>query len=347
MSKSNPRIAIIGAGVIGASVAFRLARGGGRVQLFDLARQAGAGVSGRSFGWINMINGDPTNQAAYALRRHACAAFDRLADALPEAFVGSGRGALFWRDSPDETAALIQNHRAAGVAIKVLGRDQIIAREPSLRVAPELAAYASDDLAIDPGALTTALVAAAGKAGAEVYFGQEVIALERIGRRMTGLRTRDGTHLVDVVVLAAGAQSDDLAAMVGIELNVRRSPALLLRYSAGGPFLRHIVCGPEIEVRQAADDSLMIAASCDGAEDAVALTTIGNDMLEIVRRCFVAPEPLALMSAEIGFRPMFDDHMPRLGFLPGVEGLYVAAGHPGVILAPLLGELSADEILKT
>jgi glycine/D-amino acid oxidase-like deaminating enzyme len=43
---------------------------------------------------------------------------------------------------------------------------------------------------------------------------------------------------------------------------------------------------------------------------------------------------------------MFDDDMPRLGFLPGVEGLYVAAGHPGVILAPLLGEMATTEILN-
>ena len=37
--------------------------------------------------------------------------------------------------------------------------------------------------------------------------------------------------------------------------------------------------------------------------------------------------------------------MPRLGFLTGVDGLYVAVGHPGVILAPLLGRFSAEEIV--
>lgn len=347
MSRISPRVAVIGAGVIGASIAFRLARGGARVQLFDAARQAGAGVTGRSFGWINMINGDPTNAAAYALRRQACAAFDRLAEILPEGFIGSRQGALFWCDKPDETDDLIQKHRAVGVTLEPLGPDQSLEREPSLRTTPELAAFAPDDLAIDPRALTVALVAAAGEAGAEVHLGQEIVALEQTGRRVTGLRTRDGAHHADFVILAAGGQVGDLAATAGIELNVRRSPALLLRYSAAGPFLRHIVRGPEIEIRQAADDSLMIAASCDGAEDAAALAMVGNDKLEIIRRCFTAAEPLALLSAEIGFRPMFDDDLPRLGFQPGVDGLYVAAGHPGVILAPLLGEMTAAEILKS
>jgi len=42
---------------------------------------------------------------------------------------------------------------------------------------------------------------------------------------------------------------------------------------------------------------------------------------------------------------MFADGLPRLGFLQQVEKLYVAAGHPGVILAPLIGRLAAEEIL--
>jgi len=58
------------------------------------------------------------------------------------------------------------------------------------------------------------------------------------------------------------------------------------------------------------------------------------------------PEGVSLVEAAAGYRPFFSDEMPRLGFLPGIEGAYVAVGHPGVILAPLLGRLAAEHVLE-
>jgi hypothetical protein len=52
-----------------------------------------------------------------------------------------------------------------------------------------------------------------------------------------------------------------------------------------------------------------------------------------------------LASTDVGDRPIFADGLPRRGFLPQVDGLYIAVGHPGVILAPLIGRLTAEEIL--
>lgn len=58
------------------------------------------------------------------------------------------------------------------------------------------------------------------------------------------------------------------------------------------------------------------------------------------------PDDVILTDAAVGNRPIFIDGMPRLGVLPQVENLYVAAGHPGVTLAPLIGRLAAEEILN-
>ncbi|MNH48343.1 hypothetical protein D3C79_1121240 [compost metagenome] len=46
------------------------------------------------------------------------------------------------------------------------------------------------------------------------------------------------------------------------------------------------------------------------------------------------------------YRPKTNDGLPLRTFLPGFEGLYVAVAHPGVILAPLLGRLASEDILK-
>jgi len=52
-----------------------------------------------------------------------------------------------------------------------------------------------------------------------------------------------------------------------------------------------------------------------------------------------------LKKAEIGERPVFSDGLPRLGLLSEVGNLYLTVGHPGVILAPLIGRMTAQEIL--
>jgi len=69
-------------------------------------------------------------------------------------------------------------------------------------------------------------------------------------------------------------------------------------------------------------------------------------MLAIMKEELVLPEGTGLKSAEVGERPVFSDGMPRFGFLPGIGNLFLAVGHPGVILAPLIGRLTAEQILQ-
>lgn len=111
------------------------------------------------------------------------------------------------------------------------------------------------------------------------------------------------------------------------------------------PVVSRILRGPRLEVRQSGDNTLFVAKSYveNGAENGP--QAIGERTLAVMRDELDLPDAVMLSSADVGDRPIFADGLPRLGFLPQMDGLYVAAGHPGVILAPLIGRLTAEEIL--
>ncbi len=121
---------------------------------------------------------------------------------------------------------------------------------------------------------------------------------------------------------------------------------MLLQFSADRPFLNRILRGPDLEVRQRPDHSLVAAASYRGdfrGERADGDRT-SYARCDETKACIA--EGVELRQATVGYRPVFADGFPRLGFLPGADGIYVAVAHPGVILAPLLGRLAMEEIVE-
>ncbi|URK88316.1 FAD-binding oxidoreductase [Rhizobium sp. RCAM05350] len=304
----------------------------------------GCGVTGRAFGWVNVINGTP-GHASYALWREAVAEYQRLKAALPEALFDARPGSLIWRATPQETEQLADLHQRAGEDVELLKRSVIAEWEPRLRRVPECAVFSRNDLALDPARLAGTYVAAALAAGASTRFGEKVAAIETANGRVTGIRVSDDTLKADVIVMAAGSAIKVLAGELGIDTGIETSPALLLRYAYSMPVVSRILRGPRLEVRQASDNTLLVAKSYveNGAENNP--QAIGERTLAVMMDELDLPDDIVLASADVGDRPIFTDGMPRLGFLPQVDGLYIVAGHPGVILAPLIGRLTAEEIL--
>jgi glycine/D-amino acid oxidase-like deaminating enzyme len=163
---------------------------------------------------------------------------------------------------------------------------------------------------------------------------------------MRSVITADQKLAADVVILAAGAGVQGLTNALGIDTGIETSPAVLLRYSCDQPLINHILRAPRLEVRQAGNGTLLVAKTyrVDSAENTPHL--IGEQMLAIMKEELVLPEGVELRSAEVGERPVFADGLPRFGFLPEIGNLFLAVGHPGVIMAPLVGRLTAEQILE-
>jgi len=94
------------------------------------------------------------------------------------------------------------------------------------------------------------------------------------------------------------------------------------------------------------DTTMVVAKSLtDPLPDAKAIDRMGLEMLTRIRELVVDSERVSFEDGVIGHRPVFSDDLPRTGYAGNCTGLYLAVGHPGVILAALLGRLAASEIV--
>jgi glycine/D-amino acid oxidase-like deaminating enzyme len=219
-------VVVVGAGVVGASVAYHLSRAGTPVTLIDRAPFPAAGATGRSFGWIGDLSGDWPG-GAEDLRTSVLADHRRLAGEIPGYRVR-------W------TGALDLTGRSAGRWIR---RREIEELEPHLRLVPDRAVYWPTDGGVDPAGVTTAMVDAARRLGARVVLGSAV----------TSLPMASGA----TVVLATGA---DVTALGGTTLPVAPSPALLIRMAAPAGLVATIVVTSDFEARELRPGHVILTA---------------------------------------------------------------------------------------
>ena len=304
-----------GAGILGASVAYHLARAGAAVTVVD-AGQPGSGVTADSFAWIAAAG------LRSGIRATATAEYRRVEAELPGLPV-TWSGSLSW-GGPLE----------AGPGQEIVDAATVMALEPNVRNPPDQALWAPGDGAVDSVGVTERLIAAARTHGAVVHLDTAVIAVGRDkGGRVAGVETAAGPLAGTTVVLAAGVATAELGATVGVRVPVEPSPCPLFRLRAPAGLVRTVVNTGEFDLRQVAPDRLIAAA------DSADRTFVA------VRSTFRGAESVELLSTRIGARPMPVDGEPIVGPVGDVPGLYLAVMHAAVTLAPAMGRLVAREVV--
>ena len=332
MNRKKPQhIIVIGAGIVGASLAYHLASKGAQVTVIEAGGIA-SGVTGTSFAWINTscAGADPIA----ALRGGAIAAYRQLETQVPGLTV-RWHGAL---------SHGTQDGRVSPGSI-LIDRSRIAQLEPQLRQPPEQALYEPEQGALDAVAATHALLAAARALGATVRTHTPVLGFSIQDGRVTGVETATKVIEADMVVLAAGTGTAALAQKLGASLPIHASPAIFLRYKAPPGLVRGIISSHAMEVRQAEDGTLLAAEDYvdDAPENQPA--AMAQQTASTIRNELEGADAIALELACVGLRPMPFDGVPVIGYLPQVESVYVCAMHPGVVLAAIVGQLASEEIV--
>lgn len=330
------RAVVVGAGVVGAAVAFHLAERGAQVTVIDAGPVAGM-ASGRSFGWINASF--YLSEAHFRLRAAGMAAHRRLAARLPGCeTVWPG---CLWYEQEGEPQSLVADRlRNLGYRVDLFSRKQVAARIPALGVPPETALFLPGEGATDAARLAENMLAAPG---ITVLTGLAVTAL--LPRE--GVATSEGTIAADHIVLAAGTSAPNLLEPLGIPLPMLHRPGLILRTRPVPPVLPVILCSAAQEVRQLPCGRLLAPATASHrADSATSLAdspeTLAAQGLARLQAMFPGT-PMALERAALGHRPVPGDNLPVIG--SPMPGLSVAVMHSGVTLAAITGELLAREIL--
>lgn len=199
--------------------------------------------------------------------------------------------------------------------------------------------------ALDAVAATHTLIAAAQALGTTVLTGTGVLGFTTRDAQVTGVETSNGWIDADIVVSAAGTGTAMLAQMLGVSLPIKASPAIFIRYGVHPRVVHAIISGPDMEVRQGADGTLLAAEDYlddtpENAAEALALRTAA-----VIGQQLDGVGQITPALASVGLRPIASDGLPVIGFLPGCTGMYVCTMHPGVTLAAAVGRLATQEIL--
>jgi glycine oxidase len=346
----TPDVLVVGGGIVGAAIAWRLAKAGAAVTLLE------KGAIGReaSFAGGGMLT--PVHLAEYppalagacsaslALYEPLCREIAPLASVDPE-YRMNGLLLLVTDDAGEEAARMLEAwKREKGRPVERLTRDEALAIEPHLTRDLRRALRLPDIAQVRNNRMTVALCEAAAKKGAEIRTDTPVTGFLRVPGRVNGVKTPRGDVYAGTTVLAAGAWSPELVRSVGLDLQVRPVKGQMLL--AGGPpdFCRHMILDGESYLIPRADGRILIGSTLEdvGFDKSVTIDAMG-DLAARGARLMPDLGKLPMVTSWAGLRPATPDRLPYIGKAP-VEGLLIATGHyrNGILLAPITAEIVAD-----
>ena len=351
---SQRHVAIIGAGVVGLGIAWRLAARGARVEVFDKGA-AGAGASHAAAGMLAACaEAEPGEETLVALGRESQARWPAFAAELKAA---SGidvelreEGTLVVALTADDQARLAHHlvfQHKLGLPLQWITAAETRRREPHLAGKLAGAVWSPQDHQVDNRRLAAALRIAAERAGAVLREHTAVKEISVADGRADGIVLADGTKIAaDAVVLAAGAWSRGIAGLAPeLRPPVRpiKGQMLSLRMDATAPLLTHVLWAPGAYLVPRRDGRLLVGATVEEKGFDTTLTAGGLlTLLEAAWRALPAVEELPIEEMWVGHRPGSRDDAPILGQGP-VEGLIYATGHHrnGILLAPITADAIA------
>jgi len=342
-------IVVVGAGCVGASVAYRLAQRGTRVTVLDQSAPGG-GASSASFAWTNSFSKTPRDYHdlnVASMEEHAA-----LAKELPGGGWLHQEGALAWEDSAAGRARLeqaIARLDGWGYPIERITPAQAREIEPDLHIAPTVAAviWTPGEGYLEAAPYVGGLLAAARRHGARVLGGRRVIEILRAGDRVLGVRAEDGERFeAQAVVDCAGIAAGEIAGLAGLALPLDRVPGRLVYTTPVATTLRRPIHAPGVHFRPDGGGRIVLA---EGAHDQVWRETAeawpAERSLAVAAIHLPALAGARVEATRVGVRPMPRDERPMVGPVPGLEGFYLVVSHSGVTLGPLWGRIAAAELL--
>ncbi|WP_457255125.1 glycine oxidase ThiO [Pedococcus sp. P5_B7] len=355
MSAPRPTVCVVGAGVIGLSIAWRLAESGCCVTLFD--PNPGGGATHAAAGMLAPVSESGYGESeVLGLGLESMRRWPRFAADLEQAAqrpVGLRRhGTILVAHDADDARELRRFAELTGRegrSTELLSGRAARALEPTLSPRTVAGLEVPGDHSVDTRALTRALLIATAGAGV-VLHRSRAVPVVRDGRAVAVTRAADGSHHpCDVVVVAAGADSSLLPGLPpGTVPPVRpvKGQILRLRGAAGlvSRTVRARVAGEQVYLVPRAGGELVVGATTEDIGPDTRITAGGvHDLLRAATTVVPEVRELELAEACARLRPSTADNLPLIG-ATSVSGLLVATGHyrGGVLMAPATAAAVAD-----
>ncbi|WP_194208126.1 FAD-binding oxidoreductase [Superficieibacter sp. 1612_C1] len=354
-------IAVIGAGVLGLSVARSLARQGANVTVFERS-QPGAGTSSTTFAWINANGKNP--QSYHRLNALAIDEHVRL----QQENTAQGRwllqtGTFEWASgtaAEERLNARVNKLMALSYPVQSLTAEALKRAVPEIRIAADAGNmwYFPHECLLVPCVFMAGLVAELRAHKVTLQTDSDVTD---VGENSAGatLRLADGNVWKgDSVVIATGRWSPELVARLGQPLamiDANQPNKIACGFLATTqPVLTQLqsnLITPDLNVRPEGGGRLLLQAPdlddyANPASPAAVDGFIGEEMLRRLRRLFDNMASARIDNIAVGQRSRPADGLPGLGYISSLRRVYLMVTHSGMTLAPLLGRLCADEIIQ-
>jgi D-amino-acid dehydrogenase len=351
------KVIVVGAGILGASTAYHLAREGAEVTLVDRADEGRATAAGAGIvcPWGSSIE----DASSYALLARGARYYPQIVAMLAEdgeCDLGYAQvGGLYVPTDPSELDHVERRLRARTADAPEAGRiDRLSSDEASALFPPlrpdQAAVLVSGGARVDGQRLTAALRRAAAKRGTRLVTGTAELVMR--GDRTLGVRVDGELIEAEAVVVAAGAWAPQILGPAGIHLAVapQRGQIVHLRLPGTSTAAWPVLLPLDSYYLLAFEDSRVVIGATREANSGFDYRVTAGGVAEVLGAGLAVAPGLAswtIHEVRIGFRPVAHDERPKLGPVPGVDNLLIGngLGPSGLTMGPYGGALLANATL--
>lgn len=343
------KVVVIGAGVAGLSVGWRLAQAGTDVTVIERA-EPGGGATGAAAGMIAVAGEAGVSGSAEAeLSRRSAELWPGFAKELEEA---SGHGISYLRNG----ALILVDPDGGELPGPELAKPVDAARarilEPMLtgEYAYERILWAPGEAQVNNRALGPALAAAFANAGGKLVRGDAVASIVKTHDRVagvSGVRTRYGA---DAVIVAAGAWSSQIDGLPEeIRGGVKPIKGEMIALTSGGDARRltRVIRGEDVYLVPRGEKILAGATVADVGFDSSLSEDAAHSLFNSAVALIPSLESWSVAEHWVGFRPATQDRLPLIG-PTSIDGLFAATGQyrNGILFAPAMAEILCRIVLE-
>lgn len=355
----NPKIVVIGAGIIGTMIAYELVKKDARVILIDKEIPA-SGASGNSFSWINATY--PKKPFSYNfLSQMGIEAYKNLEREFQ--FDIKWSGSLEWFEELGQQEKLFAEIKAIKkypryTPVSLISSVEAEFMEPKVFFGDEnTIVHSETDGAIDTIQAIQMIHNEFERLGGESIFSCEFLKLNEKNGRLNSIDTTMGKFEVDHAVFACGIDTDN---NLSIDTSSTPTPGIILKSKPVENRFNKIIVGPGVHIHQQNDGSIVL-----GEQDGAPLSHFDRlkerpskfpnkefeelhteRIINTAKNFTTGLEDIVIEKVSIGWRPLPKDRIPIIGRFKKTKGVYVSMMHSGISLAAIVSKLVSEEILE-
>lgn len=371
--KMTTDIVVVGGGIIGSSIAYNLAKKGKKIVLLE-RKGLVSGSSGACDQGILLQSKAPNEHLRLAI--YSLELYKGLSEELRRDIEFEQNGYMVLIENEKELEVMkevVKQQNELGLPSRIISREEAMKLQQGInKEAITGAAYCEWDAEVNPYMTAMAYADRAAELGAEIRTYTPVRDLIVEDNCVNGVVTDNEIIYADTVINAAGVWANEIAAMAGVEVPIKPRRGQIFISDEFPKFVhkgminaRYIVAkhhpellkadgsmkaklGVGLSFTQSKKGNVMFGATREFVGYDTSNTVIGlREVLANATHLVPALKQLNIIRTISGLRPYTPDSKPLIGYIKGLDGFFMAAGHEGdgISLAPATGKMVAELIV--